>query len=182
MPKFVFPYEAVLTKRRADERARQLAVASIERERIAIEDTIRACQRGIETEREELRRALKGEQSGERVNLPDARRQAGATLHLVARAQREVHRLAGVASRLDAARLELLAAVRGRRAMELTRERMFEEWKAEQSRREAAALDELAVMRAGGTIARAAMMEGRATSETAAPFETPSEALSEIQA
>jgi len=155
MAKFIFPYEAVLAKRRADERGKQLAVASLERERLSIEDAIRTCQRGIETEREELRRALRSETADDPVNIADARRQAGATLHLVARAQREVHRLAGLASRLDAARLELIEAVRGRRAMELTKERMLEEWKAEQSRRDAAALDELAVMRAGATSASA---------------------------
>lgn len=151
MPKFAFPYEAVLTKRRADERAHQLAVASLERERIAIEDVIRFCQQGIQTERDELRRALQGERAGATVDLAGARRQAGATLHLVARAQREVHRLAGVASRIDAARLELLGAVKARRAMEVIRERMYEEWKLDQSRRDASALDELAVMRAGGS-------------------------------
>ena len=59
-----------------------------------------------------------------------------------------VVRLAGVHQRLDAARLALIKATAARRGVEVLRERRYEAWKREQDRAEAAALDELAVMRA----------------------------------
>jgi flagellar export protein FliJ len=67
---------------------------------------------------------------------------------MIASAQRAVVRLAGVQKRLEMARLDLIAATAERRGVEVLRERRFEAWKREQDRREAAAMDEMAVMRA----------------------------------
>lgn len=146
MAKFVFELEAVLTERKAAERRKQLAVAALERERSAMEQLIRECQQGIVAAREDLRDRL---DPGQPVDLHSVRLQAGASLSLVARAQRAVLELAGLHRRIDAARLELLQAAIRRKAVEALRERRFEEWKYDQKRRENAALDELTVMRAG---------------------------------
>ena len=148
MAKFVFQFEAVLKQRRAVERARQLAVASIERERLALEDTIRAMQRQIVREKEDLREQLLAAREGARVDLRSVRLQAGASLDAVAMTQRAVLQLAGVHSRLDAARLQLLDAATKRKSVEMLKERRFEEWKAEQAAIEGRMLDELSVMRA----------------------------------
>ncbi|MCC6228151.1 MAG: flagellar FliJ family protein [Phycisphaerales bacterium] len=148
MAKFVFQFEAVLKQRRAVERARQLAVASIERERLALQDTISAMQRQIVREKNDLREQLLAAREGAHVDLRSVRLQAGASLDAVAKTQRAVLQLAGVHSRLDAARLQLLDAATKRKSVEMLKERRFEEWKAEQAALEGRMLDELSVMRA----------------------------------
>lgn len=159
MAEFRFRLEAVLRQRLAAERTRQLAVAAIERERVAVEDEIRAYQREVEREREELRERLAGGGGDERgrIDLRAVRFQVGAGLRLLARAQAAAIRLAGVHKRLDTARLDLLAAATRRKAVEILRDRMFEEWRGAARRRDDAALDELAVMGA----ARAAAAEAQ---------------------
>ncbi|MBI1190856.1 MAG: hypothetical protein GC200_09285 [Tepidisphaera sp.] len=149
MAKFVFELEGLLRARAAEERKRQLVVGAFERERARIEDLIRECQSAIVRGRDDLREALGGARAGSAVDLAGVRMQAGAGLHMVARAQRHVFELAGVHRKLDAARLELLKAATARKAVEMLKERRFEEWREEQKRLEAAAMDELAVMRAG---------------------------------
>jgi len=148
MARFVFELEAVLRARAAEERERQLAVGVIERERAALEDRIREWQRGIVTAKEDLREQLESTQGGTPVDLQRVRMQAGASLHLVARAQRAVLELAGAHRRLEAARLELLRASIRRKAVESLRDRRLEEWRRAEKSREAAVLDELMVMRA----------------------------------
>lgn len=148
MAKFVFGLESVLKQRRAVERDRLLVVAEIERERNACEDMIRSLRAQIEEERGDLARLLHDERGGERpVDLGLVRMQASASLTLTARAQREVFRLSGIHARLDRARAELLDAAIKRRAIETLRDAQFEEWLAIGKRAEAAALDEIAVMR-----------------------------------
>lgn len=149
MARFVFELEAVLRARQAEERRRQLVVAEFERERARVEGVIRECQSEIVRGRDDLREALGGAQAVAAVDLAGVRMQAGAGLHLVAKAQRHVFELAGVHRKLDAARLDLLKAATQRKAVETLKERRYEEWREEQKRREAAALDELNVTRAG---------------------------------
>ena len=143
MAKFIFRLEAVLRARLAEERARQLSLGAIERERAVIEDEIRAHQRAISTEREEMRERLA---PGAPVHLRSVRLQANAALHAVARAQQATLRLAGVHQRVEIARRELLKATTRRKAVERLRERRLEEWRWEQKYAEAAALDEIMVM------------------------------------
>lgn len=152
MAKFHFQLEAVLEQRRGVERTRQVAVAELERQRMDTEDRIRDIQRQIVVEKEDLRDALATPEPGARavggVDLRHVRLQAAASLHLVAKAQHTVVRLAGLFKRLDAARLELVKATTRRKAVEVLKERRYEQWRDEQTRRENAALDELSVMRA----------------------------------
>ena len=64
MAKFVFELEAVLKQRRAIERERRVALAEVERARIALEDRLRAMhERGVE-ERAELGAQLGGRLAG----------------------------------------------------------------------------------------------------------------------
>jgi flagellar export protein FliJ len=133
----------VLDHREMIEDQRQRRVAEIERERVRIEESIRATYRAILAEQHAARLlAAKGD-------IPGARRQGSAITALHQRAQRAVVELSGVHARLDAARAELLAATIARKSVDLLRERRYEEWKRDIDRREQAALDELAVMRAG---------------------------------
>jgi flagellar export protein FliJ len=145
MARFVFEFEAVLKQRLAEEREKQLAMAVVERERIAIEDQLRGTQQEIESEKGELRAALG---TGAPVDLATVRQQAGAALGRVKRAQQLVLKLAGVHKRLDAARLELLLATTRRKAMDTLKEKRLEAWNAERNRLEANAMDEITIMRA----------------------------------
>jgi flagellar export protein FliJ len=146
MARFIFKLQAVLTQRQAAERRCQAAVAVLERERAAVEARIRELQRAIVAARDDVRAGLAGGEGT--LDIRGVRLAAGASLHLVARAQRAVIELSGVHGRLDAARVQLLRAATRRRAVELLRERRYEEWLSEERRREDAALDEIGVMHA----------------------------------
>jgi flagellar FliJ protein len=152
MPKFVFQLEAVLKQRAAVERTRQLAVAAVEQERAAAEEELRECQAGINRERALMRDMLApaADGSARRVDLRGVRMQASSSLSLVGRISRGAYRLAGVHRRLEAARADLLKATTARKAVETLRERRYEEWVNEQKKKEAAALDELAVLHGAG--------------------------------
>jgi flagellar protein FliJ len=147
MARFVFELEAVLKQRLAVEREKQLAVATLERERADLEDAIRGMQRDLTQEKQELRDQLAAEKGRPAMlDLRGVRFQAGAALRLITLAQRAVLRLAGVHKKIDAARLDLLQATTRRKAVEALKERRFEEWKHEEKRREAGEADELNVM------------------------------------
>jgi flagellar export protein FliJ len=150
MPRFVFELEAVLKQRLAEERERQLAVATLEREKQQLEELLRSYQRDLTGERDELRDQLAATQAGAAMlDLRGVRFQAGASLRLITLAQRAVLQLAGVHKKIDAARLLLLQAAMRRKGVEMLKDRRLEEWKLEQKRKEEAALDELNVVRAG---------------------------------
>jgi len=164
MPKFRFELEAVLKARLAAERQKQLALARLEQERLQIEDYIRTCQRQIRAETQDLRDHLANEREasieqrreswrgdtndGGGVDIRAVKLQASAALHQVGEAQRAVLQLAGVHTRIERARLELLEATTARKAVEALKERRFEAWREAQNKSEAAMLDEISVMRA----------------------------------
>ncbi|GDX99136.1 hypothetical protein LBMAG48_15400 [Phycisphaerae bacterium] len=149
MARFVFNLQAVLKQRSALEKQRMIAVAAIERERLALEQRIREAHESVEAERHELREQLSGIREGESrmIDLRGVRFQAGAAFVLRARTQQLILQLAGLHKRLEHSREQLRQAVAARKAVELLRERRFDEWKNEQSRKEAMTLDELATMR-----------------------------------
>ncbi|MBS0196846.1 MAG: flagellar export protein FliJ [Planctomycetes bacterium] len=146
MARFVFRLEPVLRQRRSVERLKQQALAKVQIERVALEEAIRECGRGIEAAKQEWRSQLA---AGGVADLRGARLQAGASLHLTAQAQRAVIKLAGVVRRQEQARAELAAASARVKAVELLREAQLERWREEQNRIENAALDEIVTMRAG---------------------------------
>ncbi len=143
MAKFRFQLEVVLRHRKSIEQQKQRAVAELETLRVRIENIIRGCQQGLDREKAELKGFLS------RADMRGARWQAGASRRLVAAAQRAALELAGVYKKIEIARAELLEATKRRKAVELLRERRFEEWKQGEARREMASVDELAVLAAG---------------------------------
>ncbi|HEX8877182.1 MAG TPA: flagellar FliJ family protein [Phycisphaerales bacterium] len=148
MPKFRFELEAVIKQRLAIERQKQLALADLERTRLALEDKLRGFQGSITAEKNDLRDSLApGAQTGApaSVDLRHVRMQANMSLHLVAKAQQTVFQLAALHRRLEVARKELLAATTRRKAVEKLKERRYEQWRAEQAALEARSLDEIAV-------------------------------------
>lgn len=149
MAKFIFQLEAVLKQRLAIERTRQLAVAGVEQERLAAENDLLECQQGIDREKRLMREMLGPAPDGSprSVDLRGVRMQAGSSLAMLGRASRGVFRLAAVHKKLEAARADLLKAATARKAVETLRERRYEAWLEEQKKKEAAAMDELAVLR-----------------------------------
>jgi flagellar protein FliJ len=143
MPRFKFQLQSVLEHREVIERQKQRAVAELEVQRVRLENLIRECQRGLVAEAAALRECLGAS------NIRGVRQQAAASMRLTVAAQRAALELAGVHKRIEAARADLLVAAKRRKAVDLLKERRRDEWRAEESRRELAAIDELAVMRAG---------------------------------
>lgn len=144
MPRFMFKLQPVLDQRQREEREKQLAVATLERERLALESRIRMCQRMMDDERSTLSQALA---TGQRVDLKAVKMQAGASLKHNFEAQRTVLELAGVFHKLQSARGELTEAAARRKAVELLRDHQHQAFKEEQDRRESNDLDEMSVMR-----------------------------------
>lgn len=143
MARFRFSLEAVLRYRKSLEQLKQKAVAELEIERVRLEGLIRQQQLGLERERSELSGLLT------EADMRGVRWQAAAAVRMVAVAQRYAIELAGVLKRLEAARAELLEASKRRKAVELLKERRFDEWRTDEAHRELASVDELAVMAAG---------------------------------
>lgn len=154
MARFIFRLQPVLKQRQAVERQRQLALAAVESERSSLENAIRGIQSDLSAAkqdwREHLSPAITPGSGG--TDLRSARFQASNSLHLVARAQHNVLKLAGVHRRIDKARAELIEATTRRRAVELLRDKQFEAWKAALNKADAAATDEIAVAAAARTM------------------------------
>lgn len=141
--KFTFRLQPVLDQRERIEQAKQLVVAELERQRLAIEDRLRHLQGEMDRARADLRTRLGGASTGT-VVVPDVRLQAGASMHMAAQARLAALELAGVYRRLERARQDLLKAATDRRAVELLREKRHEEWRMERERAETKAVDEAA--------------------------------------
>ncbi len=150
--KFKFRLQPVLDQRERIEQAKQLRVAELERERLAVEETLRTCQRDIQAAKVDLRERLSGAHTGVAdptmgrgmVVIPEVRAQASASIHLEAKARLAAMELAGAYKRLERARQELLQAATAKKAVELLKERRFDEWRKERSRVEASMTDEAA--------------------------------------
>ena len=143
MARFRFRLQPLLRARRIAEQEKQRVVADIERQRRDLEDQLRRKQEQIASGKQNLRNDLTGS-----IHAPSLRLQAHNSLNVMRDAQRLVLELAGVHRRLDSARQELQEATRQRRAIELLRDRRYEQWLREQDRIDAAMIDELAVQAA----------------------------------
>lgn len=143
MARFVFKLDALLKARSRVEQQFQLAVAQIERERIKLEDKLRAKQTSLTGGKEELREQLSG-----LIDVRSLRYRANMAQQIMRDAQKLVLELAGVHNRLFVARGKLIEAARSRRAIELVREKRYQQYKTDEAKAEIAAMDELAVIAA----------------------------------
>ena len=133
MAKFRFNLETLLEQRRRVEDAKRAEVAQVERERLGVEDEIRAAQRALAEQKADLRAALSPGAGA--VDVAGVRLQSHSSLHSTASIHRLAVRLAGVLQKLDRARASLLKATADRKAVELLRQRRFEEWQRERTRK-----------------------------------------------
>ena len=143
MAKFRFDLDVLLKTRKLAEDRCRCAVATLERERKGLEDSLRNRQNHIGESRRSVRSELVGS-----IKSTMVRMQANASLALMRDAQRTVLELAGLHRRLQEARRILTDAAVKRRAIELLRDQRYAQWKRNHARREQAAQDELATISA----------------------------------
>lgn len=142
MPRFVFKLEPLLKQRKQIEDQAQQALAGLLREKREIEGQLHRQQQLIADDKRTMSDALTG-----KVDLTRIRGHATQVNRATLAAQRSAFQLLELNRRIEQARAKLAEAIRQRKAIEVLRERQWEQWKREQARRETAALDELAVQR-----------------------------------
>jgi flagellar export protein FliJ len=150
MAKFVFKLDPLLEQRRREQRRAQLGVAEIEQERLRLEDELRRRQENLQESRDEVRHLLAPREDGpRRVEADQLRRTAAVSVAADRAARTLAIQLAGVHRRLAQAREQLKLADIRLKAVEQLKERQRLRFEAQQRKREADEMDELAVMRAG---------------------------------
>jgi flagellar FliJ protein len=140
MPRFHFRLQVLLDHRRRIEDECQRELAKSLRGRMILQDQLRQMRQTIVDAKRQLGQGLVG-----RVDLDAVGQFARYSGQSTQRAQQIVVKLAAGERQIAAARDRLLTATRNRKALELLEERQRRAWRQEQDRREAAALDELAV-------------------------------------
>lgn len=140
MAGFVFRLQPVLESRRRAEQDARRAVAHVQRQRLDIEDGLRRHQRQITSGKDRMRGSMIGA-----LDMRALRLGAGATLHTIRKAQQLVLQLAGLNQRMGSARTKLVHAMTRRRAIEILREKRYDQWTFAQHKAEIAALDDLTV-------------------------------------
>jgi flagellar FliJ protein len=139
MAKFVFKLQAVLRQRKHVEQDKQRQLAQRQSKLLELQNLLLQMQQTVQNSNEDLRqnrlvgRLDMGFIAAHRRFLTGIQRQAVAMAQKIALAQRAV----------DDARAELAEAAKQRKIMEKLRERQLDRWRAEQSRRELADLDEV---------------------------------------
>jgi flagellar FliJ protein len=139
MAKFVFSLEGVLRQRKHVEQEKQRALAAKQTVLVELQEALRRMQETVQASNDDVRQnRLVGRLDMEFITahrrfLAGVQRQGLALTQKLALAQRAV----------DEARMELVEAAKGRQAIEKLREKQLERWRAEQSRREQAQMDEI---------------------------------------
>lgn len=139
MAKFRFSLEPLLVHRRAVEDAAQRDLAKVLRQQMILQNQIRTEQQTITESKQRLTDGLLG-----RVDVDRVSQFARYSGQVTQRASAMVLRLASIARQIEQAREKLAEAMRQRKAIELLRQRQFEDWRRRQRKREIAQLDEAA--------------------------------------
>lgn len=144
MAKFRFKLESVLAQRQRVEDERQRELAKLLRERFILETELRHMQEAITADKVEMSGELVG-----RVDVGRIRAHANHANQVTLRAQQIAVRMMGLEKQIEAARGKLLDATKGRKAIELLKDKQLKRWQTELDRRERETLDEMAVQRFG---------------------------------
>ena len=140
---FTFKLEPVLKMRKHAENLLRREVAQLEQAKTALEDGLRSRQQRLSDSKKSVRDQLVGS-----LDLSHVRLQASAAMGIMRDAQRNVIELAGLHRQLEEARSKLAGAAQERRAIELLRERRYDEWRSDLNRKEEAAYDDMSTTRA----------------------------------
>ena len=139
MPRFRFALQRLLDRRLDEEEVKRRALATIEKRRRELEDSLRARQAEISAGRTAMRAELVGE-----IDPAALRHYAAAGVGLFRKAQRTVLEIASLEKGIAKARAEAVEAARARRTLELLRERRLAAHHDAERRAEQGALDEIA--------------------------------------
>lgn len=140
MAVFVFKLQSLLDLRAREEQSAQRDLALLMREKSEIDERLRRHQMAIDDGKQALREDLVGVVDVRRLRL-----QTHATFNVMRDAQAAAISLAGLARKIEQARVLHQAARAKRRAVEMLKEKRHAEWLREQDRREVALLDELVI-------------------------------------
>lgn len=138
MAKFQFKLDPLLLQRRVEEDRCQRELAQSLRQRMILRDQLGTMQHTITQSKGRLSDGLVGALDVDRV-LQFARYSGQVTQ----RAQGMVVKLAGLEKQIDTARQKLLEATRARKALELLRNRRYQEWRGHIERQQDAQQDEI---------------------------------------
>jgi len=144
MPRFVFRLEVLLTHRQQVEKEKQRRVAQIQQEIQAVVRIIQETQSRIREEN----RTLGTKQLTGKLDMQYIAHEKRFVGALQVRIMLATQKRAGLEQVLAAARAELLAAARARKVLEKLKDKQFQRWRAEQERKESAAMDEIATQSA----------------------------------
>ncbi len=158
MARFRFALQRVLDRRLDEEEVKRRALASIERRRRELEESLRTRQGEISAGRAAWRSELVGE-----IDPASLRHHAAAGVGLFRKAQRTVIEIASLEKGIAKARLEAVEAARARRTLEILRDQRLASHNDLERRREQGALDEIA---ANNARAGAAAGPGMTTAAT----------------
>src|SRR3954451_17302168 len=140
MATFHFPLDGVLRQRKLAEDQRQRDLAAVQAEMAALEAELRAMDQEVQGTTADVRaNRLTG-----RLDLNYLAAHRRYTLAMQCKALGVAQRMAAVKVRLDEARKALAEAAKQRKILAKLRERREAEWAAEVTRKETAALDEVA--------------------------------------
>ena len=139
MPTFSFRYETVLRQRQAVEDMCQRGLAKLLRERMILQTQLRTMQQTISSSKRDLAEGLAGKVDLDQIS--GFARYSGQVTH---RGREIVARMSSLEKQIDEERRKLLDAMRARKALDLLRQRAFDQWRRDEQRREEAQLDELA--------------------------------------
>lgn len=140
MATFRFKLEAVLRHREMVEEECQRELAKAMRHRMILLDQLRQMQQTISESRRSMGDGLVGH-----VDMSQVADFARFSIQSRQRAEDIVRRLSVAEQEINASRARLNKATRERKALDLLKERQRSAWQMEQDRREAAAMDEMAV-------------------------------------
>jgi len=140
MARFQFRFGPVLRQRQATEDHCQRELAILLRKRHIWQSQLRSVQRAISQSKRNLADGLVAS-----VDLNRVAQFARYSGQGTQRAQQIVMRMSGLEKQIEQVRGQLLDATLARRTMELLWQRHHEKWRAEQRRREADEMDELAL-------------------------------------
>ncbi len=143
---FTFSLAAVLKHRLHLEREKMRAVAEVQAKMNGLKAELAGIEQTVRSSTEDLR----GSHLAGRLDMSfiAAHRRFSAAMN--AKAMNLVQQMARVQVQVEQAQRELAEAAKERKIMEKLRERQFERWREETSKKETAALDEIGMQMGGG--------------------------------
>jgi len=151
MARFKFNLDGVLRQRKLVEDQRRRAFGEVQRRYAAMEAELRAMDDEVKRATDDLRdNHLVG-----RISVDYLAAHRRFTMAMQRKALAHAERMSPVRSELEAARAALVEAAKQRRIMEKLREKREADWKANEARKDAAAMDEIG-QQIGTRLARAA--------------------------